>query len=116
MTLYLIDLQSLYDLTVISVMSPGSHELTHEISKFFGGTGRFSNSRLFLKSMKNFFKNFSFPKMSLSDFLSNLKAKLSRKQISEKPLVPSARKKIRRSQKKIKKFESMNEYNNLRKG
>merc|ERR1712131_131027 len=57
----------------------------------------------------------SFPKMSLSDFLSNLKAKLSRKQISDKPLVPSARKKIRRSQKKLKKFESINEYDNLRK-
>ena len=54
--------------------------------------------------------------MSLSDFLSNLKNKLSRKQISDKPLVPSARKKIRRSQKKMKKFESMNEYDNLRNG
>ena len=52
--------------------------------------------------------------MSLTDFFSNLKAKLSRKQISEKPLVPSARKKIRRSQKKMKKFESINEYDNLR--
>jgi len=52
--------------------------------------------------------------MSLTDFFSNLKAKLSRKQISEKPLVPSARKKIRRSQKKLKKFESINEYDNLR--
>lgn len=52
--------------------------------------------------------------MSLTDFFSNLKAKLSRKQISEKPLVPSARKKIRRSQKKLKKFESISEYDNLR--